>query len=223
MLAIGKTPIPSVLQGALWVVAIGYAVRMVDLMITLHRVSAEADAARKADDAIAEKARQRLVEKYGIKATNPTSALAMAAGVRALAKAVSVNPKLSEDEKRRIVNKTMADYITSEVKLRFPGSQFVMGWDEQHGFTTQWGGPESPEAQKFEGQALQGLNAEDFSKILRANPITVNVTIDGQKVFSVVQTAGKEEAERAGALIKAQEDDYRKRATSLGRSYGRNY
>jgi TP901 family phage tail tape measure protein len=223
LMAIGKTPIPGILQGALWIAAIGYASRMIDLMFKLHEINTETDAAEKAADASAEKAKQHFAEKYGIKTTNPTSALAMAAGVNALADAVRRNPKLSEDEKNSIVNKAMAGYITSTVQSKFPGSQFVMGWSDDIGFTTHWGGKESPEAREFEGQALQGLNAEDFSKILRANPITVNVTIDGQKVFSVVQTAGKEEAERAGTIIKEREDNYRKRAASLAGSSGRNY
>jgi hypothetical protein len=225
LMAIGKTPIPGILQGALWMAAIGYASKMVDLMFRLHEINTETDAAEKAVDASEEKAKQRLAEKYGIKATNPTSALAMAAGANALADAVRRNPKLSEDEKERIVNKAMAGYITSVVQSKFPGSQFVLGWDEHVGFVTHWGGKESPEAQVFEGQALQGLNAEDFHKLLKANPITVNATliVGDQKLFATVQTAGKEEAERAGTIIKEREDNYRKSVASLAGSYGRNY
>jgi hypothetical protein len=149
----------------------------------------------------------------------------MVAGTEALARALKANPNLSDDEKLRIAHKAMADYISTEVNTKFPGSQFVMGWSDNIGFTAHWGGKTSPKAQEFEGQALQGLNVEDFRKLLKANPITVNATliVGDQKLFATVQASGKEEAERAGAIVKRQKTVSEGLAASLGASSGRPF
>lgn len=195
MTAISKLPAPALLTAAVWIAALYYAGKMLYLLYELNEVKNEENAATAAANASEKALAAKMRLNYGITTTNPTAAAALMRG----RDAIRANPNASSPN--AVVQNAMSQYIQSEVNRRFPESQFNLGWDNTGTPIASWGGKASGEAQKFAGEALKSITAEDIAKVMQSNPITAKIYIDGKEVAAALQKIGVEKAERGGQLI----------------------
>jgi TP901 family phage tail tape measure protein len=188
--AIGKIPVPGILETAVYAGLIYSVEKLIVTYMELYRQLKKTEDAIKNMDKTSEMNMDRLNKKYGTKFTDPVLADAVRAGTLAVKRL----PKTATSEERdKVFLETYRKSIVNYAEITHP--------DEQ--FTTAFGAvPRSMEKQRqsIVDEYMYKLTQQqgDLLKAIQASTINLHIQIDGKDLNVAVDRASQEEAVRSG-------------------------